>query len=288
MTVLHEPMPQTPPAPFGPGSILWDYSGLRLAAITDVSAFVLQAMHPAIGAAAERLTGLGTRRLSRAVHGFVSPRPWVYGEQGPRQLLPAGPLAWAHLSAFYVTVTAARYFSAEPMTLDREQRIFEEFLLLGRLRGVPARMLPSTMADYWAYFEDMLTRTLVPHPVAHRVLNRLGGSSSAVPVTLRPLLVPLGLTGGRFTRLVTVGTLPQAARAELGLAWTAADEHRLRTVGALFSRVLPHLPERLRYTPLAHQARRTSRVQRSPRGSLRLRLLDACPAGCRSVRRAVR
>lgn len=287
MTAPEEPVP---PAPLGPGSFLWDYSGLRLAAITDISAFVLQAMHPAIGAAAERLTDLDTRRLSRAVHDFVSIRPWVYGEQGTRHLLPAGPLAWAHLATFYVTVTAARYFSAEPMTLDREQRIFEEFLLLGRLRGVPARMLPSTMADYWAYFEDMLTHTLVPHPVAHRVLDRLGGFSSTVPVTLRPLLVPFGLRGGWFTHLVTVGTLPQAARTKLGLTWMADDEHRLRAVGTLFTRVLPHLPERLRYAPSAYQARRTSRMQRSPRGPRHLRLTDTCPvvAGCRGVRRAVR
>lgn len=64
----------------------------------------------------------------------------------------------------------------------------------------------------------------------------------------------------RFRSFLTVGLMPPDARAAIGLEWTPAQERRLRRFGAVVRRVVPALPERLRYLPMAREARRAART----------------------------
>ncbi|SEG09070.1 Uncharacterized conserved protein, DUF2236 family [Thermomonospora echinospora] len=272
------------PVPFGPGSILWDQIGLYASALGGNCAFILQAMHPAIGTVVDQLSSFRTDPVGRAARSFASVQTWVYGgqaaleegrrlrtmhkplsavdEQGRRHhALAADAWAWVHLTGFYAAVAASRYFSPRPPTPEEEQQVFEEFLNLGRILQVPERMFPATIADYWTYFDDMVANTLVPHKVALEVLDRMDKVPPTVPAALRPALTPVSLAGGRLARLVTVGTLPPGAREKLGLSWSAADERRLRAIGAVIGRTTPLLPERVRYMPIAYRARQAARAQ---------------------------
>src|SRR4051812_33973921 len=209
------------PVPFEPGSILWDTMGLYTSAIAGNSVFILQTMHPAIGTVVDRLSGFRRAPLGRAARSFASVQTWVYGgetaiEEGKRlremhkplsavdeegrrhHALSAEPWAWVHLTGFYAAVTAARYFAPAPMTPEEEQRAFDEFLQLGRILQVPERMLPKTIADYWDYFDDMVTNTLVPHKVAHEVIDRMDEVPPTVPNLLRPVVAPLSAAVGRL------------------------------------------------------------------------------------------
>ncbi|WP_149261337.1 oxygenase MpaB family protein [Actinomadura sp. K4S16] len=272
------------PTPFGPGSLLWEQMGLYTSAIAGNSVFILQVMHPAIGTVVDRLSSFRTDPLGRAARSFASVQTWVYGgrtaiEEGKRlremhkplsavdeegrrhHALSAEPWAWVHLTGFYAAVTAAEYFAAAPLTPDEEQQIFEEFLQLGRILRVPERMLPESIPDYWAYFDDMVANTLVPHKVAHEVLAQMDQVPPNVPGPLRPAVAPLSTAVGRLGRLITVGTLPAPAREKLGLRWTAADERRLRLAGQIIGRGTPLLPERVRYMPIAYRARQAARAE---------------------------
>ncbi|RSN71299.1 oxygenase MpaB family protein [Actinomadura sp. WAC 06369] len=272
------------PVPFGPGSILWDTMGLYSSAVAGNSVFILQTMHPAIGAVVDRLSSFRTDPVGRAMRSFASVQTWVYGgqeaidegrrlremhkplsavdEDGNRHhALSAEPWAWVHLTGFYAAVTASRYFAPEPMGDEEQRRVYEEFLDLGRILRVPERMFPATVADYWDYFDDMVENTLVPHKVALEVLGSMDKVPPNVPARLRPMVAPLSLVGGRLGRLITVGTLPPAARDKLGLSWSASDERRLRAVAAVIGRGTPLLPERLRYMPIAYRAREAARAQ---------------------------
>ncbi|WP_345409386.1 oxygenase MpaB family protein [Nonomuraea salmonea] len=73
-----------------------------------------------------------------------------------------------------------------------------------------------------------------------------------------------GAGAGELTSFLTVGTLPPAVRRTLGLRWTARDERRLRHLGHAVAMLHPRLPERLRYMPLAYQARRAARRTHRP------------------------
>ncbi|WP_395106632.1 oxygenase MpaB family protein [Actinomadura sp. SCN-SB] len=283
-TAVSGPSNRREPVPFAPGSILWEQVGLYTSAIAGNSAFILQAMHPAIGTVVDQLSGFRRDPIGRAVRSFASVQTWVYGgqtaiEEGKRlremhkplsavdengqrhHALSAEPWAWVHLTGFYAAVTATRYFAPAPLTPAEEQQVYEEFLNLGRILQVPERMFPATVADYWAYFDDMVENTLVGHKVAHEVLERMDKVPPTVPAPLRPAVAPLTLTGGRLGRFITVGTLPPGAREKLGLSWSRSDERRLRVVASLIGRGTLLLPERLRYMPIAYRAREAARAQ---------------------------
>ena len=272
------------PVPFGPGSLLWDMMGLYTSAVAGNSAFILQTMHPAVGTVVDRLSSFRSDPVGRALRSFASVQTWVYGgrtaiEEGRRlremhkplsaededghrhHALSAEPWAWVHLTGFYAAVTASRYFAPAPFTPEEEQRVFDEFLNLGRILQVPERMFPATIADFWTYFDDMVENTLVPHRVALEVLDRMDKVPPNVPAPLRPALAPLSLAGGRLGRFITIGTLPHRVREKLGLSWSEADERMLKLVGAVIGRSTPLFPERLRYMPIAYRARQAARAQ---------------------------
>src|SRR3954447_16664855 len=124
------------PEPFGPGSILWDTIGLYTSALAGNCAFILQAMHPAIGTVVDQKSSFRVDPVGRAARSFASVQTWVYGgqaaiEEGKRlrrmhatisavdeegtthHALSAGPWAWVHLTGFYAAVSASRYFALE-------------------------------------------------------------------------------------------------------------------------------------------------------------------------------
>ncbi|MDN3351315.1 oxygenase MpaB family protein [Actinomadura sp. DC4] len=272
------------PEPFGPGSILWDQMGLYTSALAGNCAFVLQVMHPAIGTVVDQRSSFRTDPVGRALRSFASVQTWVYGgrtaiEEGERlrrmhatisaedqegrthHALSAEPWAWVHLTGFYAAVSAARYFATREPEPGEEQQVFEEFLRLGRILRVPERMLPATIADYWAYFDDMVENTLVGHRVAHDVLRMMDRVPPGTPALLRPAVAPLSAVAGRVGRFVAIGTLPPAARDKLGLSWSDADERRLRALGRSIARGSATLPERLRYMPIAYRARQAARAR---------------------------
>ncbi|GAA3208330.1 oxygenase MpaB family protein [Actinocorallia longicatena] len=272
------------PEPFGPGSLMWDSIGLYSSALAGSCAFILQSMHPAIGTVVDQLSSFRTDPVGRARRSFASVQTWVYGgrtaiEEGKRlremhkplsavdengqrhHALSGEPWAWVHLTGFYAAVASARYFALEPLDEESEQQVFDEFMHLGRILQVPSRLIPATIDEYWTYFDAMVADTLVPHRVAHHVLDNMDKVPPTVPPLLRPALAPLAMSTGRLGRFVTIGTLPEAAREKLGLTWTPADERRLRRVGQTIARTTPLLPERVRYMPIAYRAREAARAQ---------------------------
>ncbi|GAA4063499.1 oxygenase MpaB family protein [Actinomadura miaoliensis] len=272
------------PVPFRPGSILWDTIGLHTSVLAANSAFVLQTMHPSIGTVVDQRSRFRVDPVGRAARSFASVQTWIYGgeeaiEEGLRlremhkslsavdeegrthHALSAEPWAWVHLTGFYAAVTAARYFAPAEPTPEEEQQIFDEFMRLGRILRVPERMLPKSIPEYWVYFDDMVENTLVPHRVAHDVLDMLDRVPPGTPALLRPLAAPAGLAAGRLVRFITVGTLPPAARDKLGLSWSRADDRRLRVVCRTIAVTTARLPERLRYMPIAYRARQAARAR---------------------------
>jgi uncharacterized protein (DUF2236 family) len=135
---------------------------------------------------------------------------------------------------------------------------------------VAEKEIPPTYDDYLAKFADVLANTLVDHPTAHEFLaaTRRVPPPPRLPAVLRPLWRVLAYVPGRVQYFVTVGTLPPEARTILGLTWTDRDERRLRRLGGVVGRVVPLLPERLRYFPIAYEARQVERARSALRRAL--------------------
>ena len=166
------------------------------------------------------------------------------------------------LTAYHAALTHARYFRPRPYDAAEEVQLYDEVLRLCRILQVPERMLPVDPDAYRAYLDHVIDDVLENHPTAHAVLATADDSPPlpGLPAPLKLFWRPVATAGGRLNRLLTVGTLPPAARDKLGLRWTAADERALRAVGRTLGAVNRRLPERLRYMPIAYHARRAARA----------------------------
>jgi uncharacterized protein (DUF2236 family) len=265
--------------------------------MTTGAAFALQVMHPAVGAVVGEHSVFRTDAVGRALRSMASVMTWVYGgedalAEGDRlravhaplkstvdgvthTALSSGPWAWIILTAPYAYTVGARYFSNKPWTRADEEAFYAELTQLARNLHVAEKEIPPTYDAYLEYFADMLDKTLVPHPTVYEFLRatRHVPPPPALPAALRPLWRLAMVLPGRLQHFVTVGTLPDKARAKLGLRWTAADERRLRAFGRLVATVVPLLPERVRYLPIAYEARRAERARQALRRALERRPL---------------
>lgn len=286
------------PAPelLTPETLLWDFTGHYLYAATTGSAFMLQVMHPAIGAVVGQRSTYRTDPWGRAARSFASVQTWVYGgqtaideghrlrrmhktldatdEQGRyHHALSADPWAWVPLTAYHAACNYSRYFMANPLTDDQLEQAYPEVLRMCRILQVPERSLPQSTAAYWTYFDDMVDNVLENHPTAHNVLATAAQSPPmpGLPAPLRALWPAAGRVGAEVNRLITVGALPPAARDKLRLRWTRSDERQLRAFGTLAGQVNAALPERVKYMPIAYHARRAARAQQALEHALETR-----------------
>ncbi|MET9592555.1 oxygenase MpaB family protein [Streptomyces sp. NPDC006516] len=292
MTSAGEPVP--PP----PGGVLWSLAGDVRGLLMLPAALTLQVAHPAVGAGVDDHSVFRTDPWGRGERSLSSLQLWVYGgeaaaEEGRRlrklhraiqgtdtrgrryhALTPAN-YAWVHATGFPVYRHASRYL-VRPLTEGQERALYREWLQVGRVLGINDRDMPQTIEEFWPYYRKMLAEEVE----ATLVVRELVAADVPVPPpdrgplplrlllrVLWPVLLP---PLARFRSFITVGLMPPDARAAIGLDWTPEQERRLRRFGAVVRRVVPVLPERLRYLPRARSARAAWRAGggRPGRGSL--------------------
>ncbi|MFF5932758.1 oxygenase MpaB family protein [Streptomyces sp. NPDC012508] len=268
--------------------MLWSVAGDIRGLLMLPSALALQVAHPAVGAGVDQYSVFRTDPWGRGERSLRSALLWVYGgeaaaEEGRRlralhrtiqgtdahgrryhALTPAN-YAWVHATGFPVYQHALRLLH-RPLTDAQERRLYAEWLQVGRILGIHDRDMPQTVEAFWPYY-----RTMLGEIEATVVLRELVATDQPVPPPDRgPLPLRLLLRAlwpvilprlARFRSFITVGLMPPDAREALGLEWSDAQERRLRRFARVVRAVVPVLPERLRYLPLARKARREARLQ---------------------------
>nr|WP_308409329.1 oxygenase MpaB family protein [Streptomyces pinistramenti] len=280
MTAVHND-PQPPP----PGGVLWSLAGDIRTLLTLPAALTLQVAHPEVSAGADARSVFRTDPWGRGERTPTSFQLWVYGGQAAegrrlrrlhrsvqeadahgrtyRGLTPAG-YAWVHATG-YPVLRYGRRCLGRPFTEAQERRLYAEWLQVGRALGVSDRDMPQTVEEFWPYYRKVLDNDLEPTPVV-RDLVATGlplPAPDAGPLPLRlalraawPAVRPLA---ARCRRFLTIGLMPPDARLAIGLRWSDAQERRLRCFGRVVRLVVPALPERVRYLPMARRARRAVR-----------------------------
>lgn len=280
-TVDNDPKP--PPV----GGVLWSLAGDIRMLLTLPAALTMQVAHPAVGAGVDEHSVFRTDPWGRGERSLTSLQLWVYGGEGAaaegrrlRRLhktiqgtdahgrryhaLTPTYYAWVHATGYPVFRHAQQYLG-RPFTEAQERQLYAEWLQVGRVLGIHDRDMPQTIEEFWPYYRKVLENELE----ATIVVRELIAPDQPVPAPDRgprwlrlllrlawPWLCP------RFTRVrrfLTIGLMPPDARDALGLEWTDAQERRLRRVGRVVRAVVPALPERLRFMPLARRARRAAR-----------------------------
>lgn len=283
------PAPQTP-ATFGPGTSLWEDMGNTLFLSMTSGAFMLQAMHPTISAAVDRHSVFRTDPGGRAIRSLDSMMLWVYGgtaaiEEGERLRVLHRPIhgtsdegehysaldpeayGWVHGTAFATSASVYPYVQGRELRGAEAERVYEETLRLGRLLQVPEREMPPTVAEYWDYYETMVSERLEKTKVARELMVSIEHPRVRVapgPVDVLGKLASVG--AGRVLWLLTYGGMTESARRLLGVRWSPLDDAALRALMTVARPVHERLPERYRYVPLALHARRHARELERIRG----------------------
>jgi len=315
---MTDPGPRRPPVepePFGPGSLLWDLGGDRRVNLLLPMPALMQAMHPVIGDALERQPVAITDPWGRRTRSVDSINLWIYGGndaivEGRRLIELHRPVrgrgldardhpaldpevwAWVPLSAYPAYLVMCQTFG-EPLDAAGQERLYEEIRNLARILGVRERHIPPTVADFWAYYDTMVSACLVDHPFVHRVLDVMRrpppppGLSPFGPA-LRPAWAALAPVLGWFWIWILRGSFPPEVRDILRLSWTARDERWFRLTGLVIRQVARVTPEPLRYAPMPRHARRLARAVAAgrPTAAWHARRLAGWQATIRSRRTA--
>ncbi|WP_260635016.1 oxygenase MpaB family protein [Streptomyces angustmyceticus] len=274
---------QPPPV----GGVLWSMAGDIRILLTLPAALAMQVAHPAVGAGVDDHSAFRTDPWGRGERSLASLQTWVYGGEEAaaeglrlRQMhksiqgtdahgrryhaLTPEYYAWVHATGYPVFRYARRYLG-RPLTEAQDRRLYAEWLQVGRILGIHDRDMPQTIEEFWPYYQKVLDNDLE----ATAVVRELVEPDPHLPVPDRGprwLRVLLRLTWpwlcprfARVRRFLTIGLMPPEARQAIGLEWTDRQERRLRRFGWVVRAVVPVLPERLRFLPIARRARRAAR-----------------------------
>ncbi len=273
-----------PRQPIQPGTRMWDAVGLITFSLTAGSAFLLQTMEPTISAVVDEHSTFRTDPMGRAMRSLAAVMTWTYGgdeavaeaerlrhmhaslntvdEHGKKHsALASGPWAWVLHTGTFAFTEGSKYFSTSPLTEDEKNQYYQEVLQLQRMFSVAPKEMPATHADFEVFFADVVENHLVATDTARDYLKTIRNvrAPKSLPKPLIPVWNLLASPLGRMQYFCTVGTTPEPARRKLGLTWSAADERKLRILGWVLARLVPMLPERIRYFPIAYEARKLER-----------------------------
>jgi uncharacterized protein (DUF2236 family) len=254
-------------------SVTWRYAGdLRFALLLG-RAFLLQVMHPTIAAGvADHSTfasdpwgrlfnswelvlrtvyepdGAQVGAAVRAAHKSIR---GVDGEGHRYHAFEPEAYWWVLATGFDTLCTFAERF-AGPLSEPDRRRAYAENRELGRRFGLRERDMPAGLEDFVGWYDEIVGGRLENTPTAHRLLAvmRRAPPPPRLPAIVWPLPRALAAHG---TWLVTIGTLPPAARELLGIRWDPAQELQLNAI-SLSVRAAGAIPGRWRYLPPARRA----------------------------------
>ena len=252
---------------FGPGSLTWRVNGEAVLLLGGGRALILQVAHPKVAAGVAEFSDyredpwgrlyrtldttlkivFGDSRTSRAaserlrrVHSRVA---GVDDRGEPYRALDPELLLWVHATLIDTSLTIFERYVA-PLTPRERSLYYEEMKALGEAYSIPRDAMPADHAAFRRYWGSVLAGGL-------RVTATTRDVADAV---LRPELPRVARPAVEAIRLVTVGTLPEALRAELGLEWGPGRERLLNASQLAIRRLLPLLPGLMRRFPPARSA----------------------------------
>ncbi|KAA1426963.1 oxygenase MpaB family protein [Nocardioides antri] len=268
-----------PGEPLGPESLTWRLFGDQRMMLVGMRAGLLQTMHPAIDQALRdhdstyfqgpmkrilrslpQILGVvydadaaGTAARVRDYHRHLT---GTLPDGGRYSALTPEVFYWPHATFFEMQI-ALREFFGRPLSEDAKELLFQESRQWYSLYGVSATGTPTTYAEFRDYWDHMVSKVLVPNAIARSTFNRTKkGIFGPSPSKYLPDVLWRPLSDTQFDAMAWVlrGTLPPELRDRMGLDWTAAEERRLRMIGAGIQHTFGRLPLPARLLPQARQA----------------------------------
>jgi uncharacterized protein (DUF2236 family) len=172
--------------------------------------------------------------------------------------------AWVHATLAEVLVKGYSKF-CRPLTPHEVERLWQEWLDMGRLLGVREHDLPDTWGGFDDYMEEMIATRLEDNDVVQDVLSTLSEPKAPpLPRLDDRVWKLLRVPASQSARLGMVGMLRPSAREKLGLKWTKKDQRMLDAMALASRAATPLLPESIRRSGPAYLERRGRAIERGP------------------------
>lgn len=251
----------------GPRSVTWRVNREGVLLLGGGRALILQVAHPKVAAGVGQFSDYRTDPWGRLNRTLEVTLKIVFGDTAtsreaserlrrrhqrvrglddrgqPYRALDPALLMWVHATLIDTSLLIYERYVA-PLTADERSRYYEEMRALGEAYAIPCERQPRDYQEFRRYFETTLAGEL-------RVTDTLRDVADAV---LTPELPPLARPAVEAFRMVTVGTLPEPLREELGLSWGPVRRRLLDASTVTIRRLMPLLPSLLRHFPDARSA----------------------------------
>jgi uncharacterized protein (DUF2236 family) len=258
---------------FSPHSIIWQVDREMALLLAGGRALLLQLAHPKVAAGVAHYSRFQQNPLARLqrtmsamwsigfdesakayaalervgnihkrVHGTVEDHEAVacgtpYDARDPQLLM------WVHATLIDSAIVAYDLF-VKPLSLAEKARYYEESKKLAELFDIPNAIVPRSLDEFSAYFDEMIQgNTIAVGPAARSLAHDI---VYPTPWILRPA-APL-------FRVVTAGLLPERLRSAYGLKWNRRTEKIFWLFARAFRLLLPLVPAPLRIVPNARAA----------------------------------
>jgi uncharacterized protein (DUF2236 family) len=249
---------------FGPGSLTWRVNGEAVLLLGGGRALLLQVAHPKVAAGVAEFSDYRQDPWGRLYRTLEVTLKIVFGDvetsraaseqlrrahlrvagandRGePYRALDPELLLWVHATLIDTSLTIYERYVAG-LTPRERSLYYEEMKTLGEAYSIPRDAMPADYAAFRRYWASMLANGLRVTQTTHEVAASI----------LRPRLPRVTWPAVEAIRLVTVGTLPQALRDELGLDWGPGRERLLAASQLAIRRLMPALPALFRRFPRA-------------------------------------
>jgi uncharacterized protein (DUF2236 family) len=173
--------------------------------------------------------------------------------------------AWVHATLMESGFAAGERFVGGITSADRD-RLYAEYLPLGRFVGVRPGDLPEKRSEFRDYVDTMIDERLEHTESVDTVLRSLDSPAPPGLPVIDQLWPLLKMAPTRATRIATVGLMPASLRRKLGLRWTASQQTELRAIGAASRALTPVMPAALRNMGPEFLRLRREAIARGPLG----------------------
>jgi uncharacterized protein (DUF2236 family) len=173
--------------------------------------------------------------------------------------------AWVHATLIEASFVAGERFVGGFNAAERE-RLYSEYMPLGRLVGVRPGDLPETLAEFRDYVDTMIHERLVRHETVDVLIDLLDNPAPPGLPVIDQLWPLLRVGPSRALKTATLGLLPPVLRERFGVSWNDAQQTELRALGRASRALTPVMPQRLRNVGPEYLRRRRAAIAKGPLG----------------------
>lgn len=156
---------------------------------------------------------------------------------------------------FLDAVIRIREDLGQPLSAAEKERLYEEYVQLCLLLGIPRKDIEPTLDAFYVYYEDLIRNTLT----YNETVQHLMGKGIEMPARLKrakALQPMLDQFYRRFVyptlKLTSVAQLHPLYRERFNIPWSEHDEARYRKLCRNLQRYARRVPRALRYNPVVY------------------------------------